>query len=234
VSNSATHWVVAITTDKVYRNVEKLGGYSEDEPLGGKDPYSASKAASEMVISAWQTIARQRDEKIAISSARAGNVIGGGDTAEDRLVPDLIRGFHAGVKTIIRNPASVRPWQHVLDPLNGYLTMGSALMAGREISSAYNFGPGEESKLTVEQMAEYACTLWEGARGLDIAVDPNAVHESGLLWLSSQLATKELGWSNRFEAREAIAWTIEWERQSMKTSPIAALDQQINAFYGAT
>ena len=233
VSNSATHWVVAITTDKVYRNVEKLGGYLEDEPLGGKDPYSASKAASEMVISAWQTIARQRDEKIAISSARAGNVIGGGDTAEDRLVPDLIRSFHAGAKTIIRNPASVRPWQHVLDPLNGYLTMGSALMAGREISSAYNFGPGEESKLTVEQMAEYACTLWEGARGLDIAVDPNAVHESGLLWLSSQLATKELGWSNRFEAREAIAWTIEWERQSMKTSPIAALDQQINAFYGA-
>ena len=233
VSNSATRWVVAITTDKVYRNVEKLGGYLEDEPLGGKDPYSASKAASEMVISAWQTIARQRDEKIAISSARAGNVIGGGDTAEDRLVPDLIRSFHAGAKTIIRNPASVRPWQHVLDPLNGYLTMGSALMAGREISSAYNFGPGEESKLTVEQMAEYACTLWEGARGLDIAVDPNAVHESGLLWLSSQLATKELGWSNRFEAREAIAWTIEWERQSMKTSPIAALDQQINAFYGA-
>jgi len=234
VSNSATRWVVAITTDKVYRNVEKLGGYLEDEPLGGKDPYSASKAASEMVISAWQTIARQRDEKIAISSARAGNVIGGGDTAEDRLVPDLIRSFHAGAKTIIRNPASVRPWQHVLDPLNGYLTMGSALMAGREISSAYNFGPGEESKLTVEQMAEYACTLWEGARGLDIAVDPNAVHESGLLWLSSQLATKELGWSNRFEAREAIAWTIEWERQSMKTSPIAALDQQINAFYGGT
>ena len=233
VSNSATQWVVAITTDKVYRNVEKLGGYSEDEPLGGKDPYSASKAASEMVISAWQTIARQLDEKIAISSARAGNVIGGGDTAEDRLIPDLIRGFHAGAKTIIRNPASVRPWQHVLDPVNGYLTMGSALMAGRAISPAYNFGPGEESKLTVEQMAEYACTLWEGARGIDIAIDPNAVHESGLLWLSSQLATKELGWSNRFEAREAIAWTIEWERESMKTSPLIALDRQINAFYGA-
>jgi len=233
VSNSATHWVVAITTDKVYRNIEKQGGYSEDEPLGGKDPYSASKAASEMVISAWQTIAHQLDKKIAISSARAGNVIGGGDTAEDRLVPDLIRGFHAGTKTIIRNPASIRPWQHVLDPLNGYLTMGSALMAGREISRAYNFGPGEESKLTVEQMADYACTLWEGSRGVDIVIDPNAVHESGLLWLSSDLATKELGWSNRFEAREAIAWTIEWERESMKTSPIAALDQQINAFYGA-
>ena len=232
VTNKATHWVVAITTDKVYRNVEKLGGYSEDEPLGGKDPYSASKAATEMVVSAWQTIASHSDGKIAICSARAGNVIGGGDTAEDRLIPDLIRSFHAGVKTVIRNPESIRPWQHVLDPLNGYLTMGSALMSGRAISPAYNFGPGEESKLTVEQMAEYACAQWEGAKGVDIQIDPNAPHESGLLWLSSELATKELGWNNRFEAREAIGWTIDWEKESMKSSPLSALDQQINAFYG--
>ena len=232
VTNKATHWVVAITTDKVYRNVEKLGGYSEDEPLGGKDPYSASKAATEMVVSAWQTIASHSDGKIAICSARAGNVIGGGDTAEDRLIPDLIRSFHAGVKTVIRNPESIRPWQHVLDPLNGYLTMGSALMKGRAISRAYNFGPGEESKLTVEQMAEYACAQWEGAKGVDIQIDPNAPHESGLLWLSSELATKELGWNNRFEAREAIAWTIDWEKESMKSSPLSDLDQQINKFYG--
>jgi len=232
VRNKATQWIVAITTDKVYRNVEKLGGYSEDEPLGGKDPYSASKAATEMVVSAWQTIASHEDEKISICSARAGNVIGGGDTAEDRLIPDLIRGFHAGKKTVIRNPESIRPWQHVLDPLNGYLTMGLALMAGREISRAYNFGPGEESKLTVEQMADYACTQWVGSKGVDIQIDPNAVHESGLLWLSSDLATKELGWKNQFEAREAIRWTLDWEKESMKSSPLAALDLQINKFYG--
>ena len=232
VSNKATKWVVAITTDKVYRNVEKLGGYSEDEPLGGKDPYSASKAATEMVVSAWQTIASHSDQKISICSARAGNVIGGGDTAEDRLIPDPIRGFHAGEKTIIRNPESIRPWQHVLDPLNGYLTIGSALMADREISRAYNFGPGEESKLTVEQMADYACTQWVGSQGVDIQIDPNAVHESGLLWLSSDLATRELGWSNRFEANEAIRWTLDWEKESMKSSPLSALDMQINRFYG--
>ncbi len=232
VTNKSSKWVVAITTDKVYRNVEKLEGYIEDDSLGGKDPYSASKAATEMVVSAWQTIASQLQDKISICAARAGNVIGGGDTAEDRLIPDLIRGFHAGTKTIIRNPDSIRPWQHVLDPLNGYLTMGSALMAGKNISPAYNFGPGEESKLTVEQMAHYACAQWDGSQGIDIQVSDSALHEAGLLWLSSELATKELGWSNRFEAQEAIRWTIEWEKESMKSSPLSALDAQINKYYG--
>lgn len=233
VNNRSSNWVVVITTDKVYRNVEKLGGYTEDEALGGKDPYSASKAATEMVVSAWQTIAAGLEKKILIASARAGNVIGGGDSAQDRLIPDLIRGFHAGVKTVIRNPASIRPWQHVLDPLNGYLMMGSALMAGRTISPAYNFGPGEESKLTVKEMADYACTQWEGAKGLDIQIDPNALHESELLWLSSDLASKELRWSNRFEAFEAITWTTDWEKASMKSTPLLALDAQIQEFYGA-
>ncbi len=233
VNNKSAAWVVAITTDKVYRNVEKLGGYIEDEALGGKDPYSASKAATEMAISAWQTIAAGLGNTTIIASARSGNVIGGGDSAQDRLIPDLIRGFHAGITTIIRNPASIRPWQHVLDPLNGYLMMGSALMAGRTISSAYNFGPGQESKLTVKEMAEYACTQWDGAKGIDIQIDPSAPHESALLWLSSELAAKELGWSNRFEAFEAITWTTDWEREAMKTSPLSALDRQIHDFYGA-
>lgn len=232
VTNKSTAWVVVITTDKVYRNVEKLEGYTENDSLGGKDPYSASKAACEMVVSAWQTIAGQLEDKIVITSARAGNVIGGGDTADNRLIPDLIRGFHAGAKTVIRNPDSIRPWQHVLDPLNGYLTMGSALMAKKPISLAYNFGPGEESKLTVEQMANYACSQWDGSQGIDIQVNDSAVHEAGLLWLSSELATKELGWSNRFEAEEAIRWTIEWEKESMKSSPLSALDSQISRYYG--
>lgn len=232
VSNGSAAWIVVITTDKVYRNVEKLPGYIEDDALGGKDPYSASKAATEMVVSAWQTIANHNNGKIQITSARAGNVIGGGDMADDRLIPDLIRGFRAGTKTVIRNPASIRPWQHVLDPLNGYLRMGLALMAGRTISPAYNFGPGEESKLTVEEMADYACAQWEGAKGVEIQIDSKAPHEAGLLWLSSDLATKELGWSNRFEAREAIRWTLDWEKAAMQTSALAALDQQINEFYG--
>ena len=232
LSNKSAPWVVVVTTDKVYRNVEKLAGYLEDEPLGGKDPYSASKAATEMVICAWQTIAASRHDKIVIASARAGNVIGGGDTAQDRLIPDLIRGFHAGKKSVIRNPASIRPWQHVLDPLSGYLAMGSALIEGRRISPAYNFGPGEESKLTVEEMAKYACDLWEGSKGVEIHIDPLAVHEAGLLWLSSELAGKELDWCNRFEAREAIAWTLDWEKAAMTTSALSALDLQIHEFYG--
>lgn len=232
VSNSSAEWIVVITTDKVYRNLEKMEGYVEDDALGGKDPYSASKAATEMVISAWQTIAGVRGKKIRIASARAGNVIGGGDMAEDRLIPDLIRSFRANTKAVIRNPASIRPWQHVLDPLNGYVSMGLALMQGRTISHAYNFGPGEESKLTVEEMAEYACAQWEGSKGVEITIDSQAPHEAGLLWLSSELAAKELGWSNRFEAREAIAWTLDWEKAAMQTSALAALDHQIHEFYG--
>ena len=232
LQHESSKWVVVVTTDKVYKNVEKLEGYSEEEPLGGKDPYSASKAATEMVVSAWQTLASLGESKTTIVSVRAGNVIGGGDTAENRLVPDLIRGFKNSHKTVIRYPDSIRPWQHVLDPLSGYLTLGEKLMRGKQVSKAYNFGPGDESKLTVREMAEMACEQWQGSLGIDIQPDPNSLPESGLLWLSSDLANQELGWSNRFEAEEAIRWTIEWERESMKSSPLSALDIQIKEFFG--
>ena len=232
LQHESSKWVVVITTDKVYKNVEKLEGYSEDEPLGGKDPYSASKAATEMVVSAWQNLASLRESKTTIVSVRAGNVIGGGDTAENRLIPDLIRGFKNSHKTIIRYPDSIRPWQHVLDPLSGYLALGEKLMRGKQISNAYNFGPGDESKLTVREMAQMACEQWKGSLGVDIQTDPKSLPESGLLWLSSDLANQELGWSNRFEAEEAIRWTIEWEHESMKSSPLEALDIQIKDFFG--
>jgi len=120
-----------------------------------------------------------------------------------------------------------------LDPLNGYLTVGSALIASKQISPAFNFGPGDESKLTVQQMAEYACAQWEGSHGIDLIEDKNSLPESGLLWLSSNLAIEELGWRNRFEAKEAIRWTIDWERESMNSAPLQALDHQINDFFGA-
>jgi CDP-glucose 4,6-dehydratase len=231
--NKSSPWTVVITTDKVYRNVEKLAGYTEDEPLGGKDPYSASKAATEMVVSAWQNLGVLQNPKFQIVAVRAGNVIGGGDTAENRLIPDLVRGFHANAKTTIRFPNSIRPWQHVLDPLNGYLTVGTFLMSNKKISPAYNFGPGEESKLNVQQMAELACEQWPGSQGIQVKEEPNALPESGLLWLSSNLANQELGWRNRFEAKEAIRWTIEWERESMNSTPVQELDNQILAFFGA-
>jgi CDP-glucose 4,6-dehydratase len=230
--NKSSPWTVVVTTDKVYKNVEKFAGYTEEEPLGGKDPYSASKAATEMVVSAWQNLGSRQNPTFKVVAVRAGNVIGGGDTAENRLIPDLIRGFLANTKTIIRFPNSIRPWQHVLDPLNGYLTIGCTLMADKKISPAYNFGPGDESKLTVQQMAEYSCEQWPGSQGIDVREDRNALPESGLLWLSSNLATQELGWLNRFEAKEAIRWTIEWEKESMNSTPLQALDNQINAFFG--
>lgn len=232
MTNQSSPWVVVVTTDKVYKNLEKMDGYTEDEPLGGKDPYSASKAATEMVVSAWQNLGALQTPIFKVIAVRAGNVIGGGDTAENRLIPDLIRGFLANTKTIIRFPNSIRPWQHVLDPLNGYLTVGAALMANKEISPAYNFGPGNESKLSVQQMAEYSCGQWPENLGFEVREDKNALPETGLLWLSSNLAVQELGWRNRFEAKEAIRWTIEWEQESMSSTPLQALDHQIKTFFG--
>ena len=166
-----------------------------------------------------------------IHTVRSGNVIGGGDSSEDRLFPDLIRGFTSHSRTVIRNPDAVRPWQHVLDPLSGYLIIGAKLIEKNKISSSFNFGPGEDSRLSVVEMANYACSLWKGNLGIEVQVDPTAPHESKILWLSSELATKELAWNNKFEAYEAIRWTINWEREAKLTSPLTALDKQIEAYY---
>ncbi len=221
--------VVAVTTDKVYRNMEKVAGYHEDEPLGGTDPYSASKSASEMVLTAWRNLAEISGDKIIIA-ARSGNVIGGGDHAEDRLVPDLIRGFKKNQQVIIRNPESLRPWQHVLDPLFGYLAVAAKILKGESASSAYNFGPAEASKLTVGEMSDLACQFWPNNSGWIHRPTGDSLHESKLLWLSSDRARTELGWKNLLDARESIKWSIEWELEAERTSPLDALDQQISRY----
>jgi CDP-glucose 4,6-dehydratase len=221
--------VVAVTTDKVYKNVEKSDGYREDEPLGGTDPYSASKSASEMVVTAWQNLATISGSK-KIVAARSGNVIGGGDHAEDRLIPDLIRGFKKNEKVAIRNPHSLRPWQHVLDPLFGYLAIASKILTNEKLSSAYNFGPSDNSKLTVGQMSDLACQFWPINPGWFHRPTKDSLHESTLLWLSSDRARQELGWKNLLDAQESIKWSIEWELQADKTSPLEALDQQITKY----
>ena len=226
----ASPWVVVVTTDKVYENVEKLQGYVEDDALGGKDPYSASKSATEMVVKAWRNLAFA-DGTLKINSARAGNVIGGGDTAENRLLPDLIRGFMQNKKTTIRNPDSVRPWQHVLDPLSGYLMMGQKLIKGESIPASLNFGPSDDAKLTVKEMAEYACDLWADSAGFEVINDPNAPSETGLLWLSSTLAKNELGWVNKLDARTAIRWTLDWHRNVKNSSAPEEMDRQIAAYF---
>jgi len=221
--------IVAITTDKVYRNSETLDGYREDDPLGGTDPYSASKSASEMVITAWQNISASKNG-VPIVAARSGNVIGGGDRAEDRLIPDLIRSFRSGTKAQIRNPNSIRPWQHVLDPLSGYLIIGSKLLKNQATSKSYNFGPSLNSKLTVAQMADEACSNWPNNNGWEIQKQDDMYPESKLLLLSSQRANEELGWDSKLSAKEAVRWTIEWESSLDKKNALELISLQIQEF----
>jgi CDP-glucose 4,6-dehydratase len=231
INNESAEWVLVITTDKVYKNLEVEDGYSEEDPLGGKDPYSASKSATEMVVNAWRAIAEHKESKIELCVARAGNVIGGGDIAENRLIPDLIRSFHLKVPAVIRNPNSLRPWQHVLDPISGYLKIGQQLITRKSLAPAYNFGPTNDSKLNVEEMAKIACSIWEGNAGYIIEHDQKQAHESNLLWLSSARAFQDLGWKNRLDAADAIRWTINWERDSCQTDAKRAIDLQIKDYF---
>lgn len=231
ITNESAHWVLVITTDKVYKNIEVEEGYNEDDALGGKDPYSASKSATEMVVNAWRAIAENKESKIVLCTARAGNVIGGGDVAKDRLIPDLIRSFYENIPAAIRNPNSLRPWQHVLDPISGYLKIGQQLIFKNLIASAYNFGPGSNSKLNVESMTKIACSMWGGNANYVIKPKGHQPPESVLLWLSSERAQHDLGWNNKLDAIAAIKWTIEWERESRITDAKTATDVQIKEFF---
>ena len=231
INNESAKWVLVITTDKVYKNIEVEEGYSEEDALGGKDPYSASKSATEMVVNAWRAIAEHKESKIVLCAARAGNVIGGGDVAKDRLVPDLIRSFYENRSAVIRNPNSLRPWQHVLDPISGYLKFGEQLISGKSVATAYNFGPGDDSRLNVESIAKAACSMWEGNADYVIKSDPHQPSESVLLWLSSERAQHDLGWKNKLDATAAIRWTVDWERESRETDAKTAIDLQIKKYF---
>ncbi|GAB4513407.1 MAG: CDP-glucose 4,6-dehydratase [Roseibium sp.] len=202
---------VIVTTDKVYENREWTYAYRETDPLGGHDPYSASKAAAELAAASWRSSFGGADLKIA--TARAGNVIGGGDQAEDRLVPDIIRALAAGRTVEIRNPASIRPWQHVLDPLHGYLTLAEKLhrSSGENYQSGYNFGPEPADIRSVRELAETVLDHWPGT--WTDASDPNAVHEAGRLSLSIDKARAELGWAPVWGFAEAVEKTVTWYRQ---------------------
>jgi CDP-glucose 4,6-dehydratase len=231
INNESAEWVLVITTDKVYKNIEVQEGYCEEDALGGKDPYSASKSATEMVIEAWRSIAEHKKSKVVLCAARAGNVIGGGDVAKDRLVPDLIRSFFENIPAVIRNPNSLRPWQHVLDPISGYLKIGEQLLSQKSLATAYNFGPGDESRLNVESMAKIACSLWGADKGFVIKSEVQHPPEAELLWLSSERAHHDFGWKNKLDATTAIKWTINWERESQKTNVKTATDSQIREYF---
>ena len=233
INHKAASWVIVATTDKVYKNIEQRKGYKENDSLGGKDPYSASKAGTEMVVMAWQNLSNVSQAGVRIISVRAGNVIGGGDISENRLLPDLIKSFHQNTDGKIRNPKSIRPWQHVLDPLNGYLKLGIKLMLKKDLSNSYNFGPGKSSKLTVKQIAEFAAGLWGDRAKIVFDSGEKFPPESKLLWLNSKLAKRDLGWSNSLDAKEAVRWVMEWEKLSISQSHLQALDNQILKFFGS-
>jgi len=209
--------VVMITTDKVYSNFEWHYPYRENDRLGGYDPYSASKACAELLIDSYRNsffnVTTFDQHRKAIAVGRAGNVIGGGDWSKDRLLPDIARAIGADEKVIIRKPASVRPWQHVLEPLAGYLQLGARLYNDPiSFSQPYNFGPYNEDALSVKDMVETAIGVW-GKGTYEIQQVPDALHEAGLLKLDISKVVNEIGWKPRLKAEDAIGMTVNWYKE---------------------
>lgn len=223
--------VIMATTDKCYENREWLHGYREEDALGGHDPYSSSKAACELAIASWRRSFFQ-NHPVKIASVRAGNVIGGGDWATDRIVPDCIRALQAGKGITVRNKTATRPWQHVLEPLAGYLTLAALLHASENpdpLCSAFNFGPGLSSNRTVADLADQITRHWPG-RWLDQS-DPKAPHEAGKLNLSTDKAYHLLGWQPRWDFENSVEKTVEWYRAMHDGVDAAELTQrQINEY----
>ncbi len=220
---------VIVTSDKVYKNLETGQAYTESDALGGKDPYSASKSASEMVVSAWRNLMSLESEKILIS-ARAGNIIGGGDHSNDRILPDLIRSFKLEVPAVLRNPMAIRPWQHVLDPLMGYVSLVSKILKENNIGDSFNFGPDEDSRLTVGELADLACKEWGNTKGWIHQVTQDSFPEAQLLWLDSSRANSALDWRPKLNASDAVRWTINWEKKILDSDVLTAIDSQITRY----
>ena len=214
-SSAATRAIVVVTTDKVYENRESMHAYGEGDALGGHDPYSASKAATEIVAASYRSSFFSGPDARGpwLATARAGNVIGGGDWAKDRLVPDALRCFGAGEPLRLRFPTAVRPWQHVLEPLSGYVRLAGALLGseGAQFASAWNFGPAEQDMASVGDVAAAIARLWgEGAR-VEASTDAHP-HEAGLLVLDSRRAHEVLAWRPRWSLDQALARTVAWQR----------------------
>lgn len=202
--------ILCITSDKCYENREWVWPYRENEPMGGHDPYSSSKGCAELVIAAWR---RSYFAGPVLASARAGNVIGGGDWAEDRLIPDLVRAFLAGEAPVIRAPDAVRPWQHVLEALHGYLLLGERLLGGdRTFAEGWNFGPSDEDARPVGWIVGQMRAAWGGEPPATQQDSRPRPHEAGLLRLDSSKARGALGWHPALRLEEALKWIVQWHR----------------------
>jgi len=210
--------VVSVTTDKCYENKEWVWGYRETDPLGGYDPYSSSKACAEIVSAAYRQSyfpvgQLGTTHHTAIATARAGNVIGGGDWSDDRLIPDLIRGFLAGEPVRIRRPKAIRPWQHVLEPLAGYMSLAEHLLSPdpKPFATAFNFGPYNEDTKDVVWIVERMTSFW--GNGASWVLDPDpGVHEAGYLKLDAGKARHDLGWKPLLNLETALEWLVAWYR----------------------
>lgn len=213
--------VLVVTTDKCYENREWHWGYRETDPLGGHDPYSASKAATELVVQSYRKAFFYGAGPL-LASARAGNVIGGGDWSEDRIIPDLARAAAAGQPLLVRSPDATRPWQHVLDCLSGYLVLAERLLAGdKNCSTAFNFGPMATDNLPVRRLLERLGSHWPEANWVYQKDDATRPHEASLLYLDSSKARQMLNWSPRWDLRHACDATATWYRSVIADSSIA-------------
>lgn len=220
---------VMVTTDKCYKNRERHKGYAETDELGGHDPYSMSKAAAELVIESYRKSFLAGTGKL-IASARAGNNLGGGDWSRDRLIPDCVRALRAGRPAVIRNPRSTRPWQHVLEPLYGYLLLGARLMRGEEkFAEAWNFGPDRGSIVPVRRVADLVVKEWGGGRWVD-GHRPGDPHEAKLLALINTKAKKRLGWKPRWGIEKTIRATIGWYKDAGAGGACALCRRQIRDY----
>jgi CDP-glucose 4,6-dehydratase len=209
--------VINVTTDKCYENKEWLWGYRENESMGGYDPYSNSKGCSELVTSSFRNsffnpFDYGKTHQVALASARAGNVIGGGDWAEDRLIPDFIRAINRKERVKIRSPHAIRPWQHVLEPLTGYLLLGAKLLTeGCQYAEGWNLGPNDTDAKPVEWIINKICTLWSDGASYEIDTHPQP-HEATYLKLDCTKAKTQLGWYPRWDIETALRKIIEWTK----------------------
>jgi len=223
--------VVNVTTDKVYRNVEKNEGYKEEEALDGNEPYANSKSCSELVTGAYRRSFFDA-AGVPISACRSGNVIGGGDQGKDRIIPDCVRGASEGRPIILRNPGSVRPYQHVLEPVIAYLMLAARQSENKELAGCYNIGPDEESTITTQRLAELFCKNWKGAKWM-VAENAGGFHEANILRLDCGKFRRTFGWAPKWNIEEAVKRTAEWYLAALDGKDMKRFTaEQTNDFLG--
>ena len=225
---------VFITTDKCYENKEQIWGYRENEPMGGYDPYSSSKGAAELAIASWRNSffnpSNFTEHGKSIASVRAGNVVGGGDWAKDRIIPDCIRALENNVSIELRNPKAIRPWQHVLEPLFGYLLLAEKMcVEPKKYCEGWNFGPKSESIVSVREVGENVIECFEKGVLKDVS-NQDEPHEANLLMLDISKAKYKLGWEPKMNIKECISLTVDWYKRYQKESVYEICISQINKY----